>query len=330
MPSSAHDKLVKFAFGEATRAEALLRFEIPQELAEQVAWSTLRVEPTDFLHASLEALHVDLLFSAQLEDGGLIDFLILLEHQSTVDPRMAFRILRYVVRIWTKRSRGPRLPFVVPIVLYNGPRPWNAPTDVRDLVSVPALGELEALVPRLRFILDDLTQTTPEEVRARPLDVFGVLALLALMLRGPEPGRDLETWLPLLQQLDTNEEGIRALGALFEYLTRTVDHLRTEDLHSLARQLPPAAEEAIMTAAEQLRAEGREEGLEQGRREGIQRGLEEGRHSTLQSTLLKLLHLRFGEVSPWVRARVFAANSHELEGWTTRILTVEDVDALFD
>ena len=63
----------------------------------------------------------DLLFTAPL-DGRDAYVYLLVEHQSSLDPLMAFRMLRYVTRIWDQYLRGhPKArqpPAVIPLVVH--------------------------------------------------------------------------------------------------------------------------------------------------------------------------------------------------------------------
>ena len=53
-----------------------------------------------------------------------------------------------------KLKPGARLPVVLPVVLYNGKRPWRAPLDLASLfVEVPA--SLRRHLPRLRYLVLD-------------------------------------------------------------------------------------------------------------------------------------------------------------------------------
>ena len=77
---------------------------------------------------------------------------LLLEHQSTDDPLMAFRVLVYLVRIWERhvreRPHATRLPAIVPMVVHHSAEGWTSPT------SFPALIDLdpEALARSPPFI----------------------------------------------------------------------------------------------------------------------------------------------------------------------------------
>lgn len=74
----------------------------------------------------------------------------------------------------------------------------------------------------------------------------------------------------------------------------------------LAREVGPEGRELMMTAAEQLRSEGRTEGE--------------------RELVLKLLRQRFGELNAKTEQRIAGAEGWELEQWTTRVLTAATLD----
>jgi len=83
---------------------------------------------------------------------------------------MAFRLLRYVVRILERhRAEHPaedRLPLVIPLVFHHGPSGWTALVDVAELFDVsPRLPGGLGCLPSMRFLLDDLARVDDEVVR---------------------------------------------------------------------------------------------------------------------------------------------------------------------
>ncbi|MFS8068288.1 MAG: transposase, partial [Byssovorax sp.] len=74
--------------------------------------------------------------------------------------------------------------------------------------------------------------------------------------------------------------------------------------------------EEIMTAAERLRREGRQEGEARGQVLGK------------QEILLRLLRQRFGSVPATTVARVVKAGAAELDRWADRVLLAESLDAV--
>lgn len=95
---------------------------------------------------SIKWAHSDLLYSVKISDTPSFVY-VLFEHQSTNDPWMPLRSLRYVVRILEQWRR----------------------------VNPDAV-----LLPQLRFRLDDISKVTDAELRSRELSVFGTLLLAAL------------------------------------------------------------------------------------------------------------------------------------------------------
>ena len=317
--ATPHDALFKSAFREADAAASLLRALLPPSFAAQIDASNLTLEPGSFVDEALRERHSDLLYSCLL-NGSEVLIYFLLEHQSTVDPLMAYRVARYVDRIleqWLRGHEGAqRLPVVLPIVVYNGATPWTAPTDLRDLFDLPGAARpaLEPLLPSVRFILDDLARQDEADLGRRALTTFAEIALRALkqLPRSPDPVADLQRWLGLLRALLAAPRGLSKLAALVEYLRRVAD-VDDEALRTTVAQLGPAAEEVTVTAAERLRRE----------------GLDEGRR-TQAAMLVSMLEARFGAVPDDVRARIEAADTETLERWGVRLVTADALEDVLD
>ncbi|MCB1224432.1 MAG: Rpn family recombination-promoting nuclease/putative transposase, partial [Verrucomicrobiales bacterium] len=94
-----HDKLFIQGFGDPVNAAALLQTQLPGELAAEIDWKSLKREQGSFIDSQFRSSQTDLLFTAQLA-GQRCALYLLFEHQSTPDPWMALRLLRYMVRIW--------------------------------------------------------------------------------------------------------------------------------------------------------------------------------------------------------------------------------------
>ncbi len=85
----------------------------------------------------------------RFRDDRWLYLLLLLEFQDTVDRAMALRMLTYTALLYQRldadgvlRGRGALAP-VLPVVLYNGRRPWTAPVEMTDRVAA----ESELLAP---------------------------------------------------------------------------------------------------------------------------------------------------------------------------------------
>lgn len=264
--------------------------------------------------ADLAGLESDLVFSADIEGREAL-FYFLVEHQSSVDPAMAWRLWRYVTRIWewyVGESPSPlRLPLAVPIVVYHGARPWSAVQSVAELIDVDAnlTVEVPALVPNLHYLLDDLTLLDSAALRTRRLPAFATVALWALRTasdRGfAETAADLSDLFDAVRQAP---DGRGALWTIFSYLS-TISGTEEDLVGAVARQLSAPVREDVMDLVENFAEQKKEEG---------RRGL-----------LTKLITLKFGALAPDVAARVASASSEEIDRWAERILTAGSIDEVF-
>src|SRR5262249_29431086 len=138
-----------------------------------------------FIDETLTERLSDLLFSIRL--GGRPALLCLLfEHQSESVPLMALRLLRYEVRIWDawvrENPKAKRIPAVIPAVLHHSAEGWTAAVAFEELLDVdPELLDVIApYVPRFRFVLDDISAATDDELRGRAMTALGRLVLWCL------------------------------------------------------------------------------------------------------------------------------------------------------
>ena len=178
-----HDASYKNFFTHPRTVADTLR-AIAGDIARHLDFSTLERMPASFVTSTLGQRHTDMLWRIGTTRGGWVYILILLEFQSTVDRRMALRMMDYTATIWKRLGRkdlGPRgeYPFVLPVVIYNGERRWTAPTDIGDLLS-PVPEELLGYRPRLRYLLIEIRAQDPAS-----LPPGNVLAMIARFEQAP-------------------------------------------------------------------------------------------------------------------------------------------------
>jgi hypothetical protein len=158
---------------------------------------------------------------------------------------MAYRMLRYLTQIWDTYQRehpdARRLPAVIPLVVHHGKRRWASPAQLLDLIDLgPAAKEAaRAYLPRFEFLLDDLSGINDRQLQDRDLTPA---AEITLVLLRDAPG----------QPPDRRRAAIAVREA-----ARSAGPARWQrGVHRVHASLGPDAEEAYMTTAEMLRAEG--------------------------------------------------------------------------
>jgi hypothetical protein len=302
----------RLVFGKPAHAASQLQAVLPPALTARLDLDQLAVVNGSFIDTELTWRHCDVLLRTRLDGRDALIYVIL-EHQSTPDPLMAWRMLRYLVRIWERHlsdhPNATRLPVILPLVVYQGRRAWSGPLELHDLLDVDAdiAAAAGGLLPRLRFLLDDLSGVEETELRARPLTPAAQVTffLLGAAPGNPDVAADLTRWLDTLAEALRRPDGIEILQALLTYAHYTSE-TPAEKLHQVMARLGPEAEEAYMTTADMLRAEGQ------------------------AKTLARLLTLKFGGLPDSAQARLQAASAEQLTAWTDRVLTATTLDEIFD
>ena len=125
---------------------------VASELVALLDFSRLAQLNRSFISDTLREQESDILFSVPFQSESETDELliyILIEHQSTVDPAMGFRVLFYMMQIWDSQRREwestnvPksqwRLRPILPIVFYTGAQRWHTPLTLTALMDIPGV-----------------------------------------------------------------------------------------------------------------------------------------------------------------------------------------------
>lgn len=83
---------------------------LPELASKAIVLTSAELVNTSFVDPELDPYYSDLLFSARM-NGAPAYIYFLFEHQSTTDYDMPFRVLGYLMRIWTRhRAQQPKPP----------------------------------------------------------------------------------------------------------------------------------------------------------------------------------------------------------------------------
>ena len=293
MPSiqTPHDALYKRFFSNPDVVASFLQDFVPESLVRDLDFSTLERLSGNYVSDSFKERYNDIVWRIRWKKSRLASYLVvMLEFQSSPDYWMALRINAYTTLLLQDliqaQKLGPQapLPFVLPIVLYNGTKSWNAPTNVADLFGPPFPEELCPFVPRQQHFLLNVS-TFPKEM----LDPLrGIAAQILKLEREKSPVQFLKVYWYLYSLVQGPEFALlrQALATwvvhyLLEKLGITVDFSKVCDLQEIGAMLENRAEEW----KNMFLAEGREERDQQ--------------ITALQKRrIIKLLEERFGHLPP--------------------------------
>ncbi len=252
--STPHDAVFKQFLCHPDTARDFLDIHLPPALRQFCDLSTLKLEPASFIKKDLRAYHSDVIWSVNISAGkGYI--YVVIEHQSSPDELMAFRLLRYAMDVMQRHlDKGYKaLPLVIPMLFYHGiDSPYPHSLCWLDEFTDPALARQLYSTP---FPLVDITITPDEEIMQHRR-----VALLELVQKHIYQ-RDL---MMIAEQLVS----LLALGyttetqreTLFNYMVRCGDAPDFSHFFRYLARRSPLHKEELMTIAERLHEAGRNEG----------------------------------------------------------------------
>ncbi|MEM8929557.1 MAG: Rpn family recombination-promoting nuclease/putative transposase [Acidobacteriota bacterium] len=312
-----HDAIYRRLFRHRSLVEDLIRRFVGGRWVEQLDFDTLELMPSHYVSDELRGREDDRVWRLRIKAADGADdessrpwfyIYVVLEFQSTNDATMALRLLVYLGLLYQdiarELERGEKLPPVLPVVLYNGKRPWTAPRRLQDLVEA-APAELAPYQPRFAYLLFDETRHPADDLQAEDSPVSAVFRL---------------------EQASQPDELAREIGRIVELVesSRDFEGLRQEFTIWLKRViLPKRFPGASIDAIHDL------EELKTMLEETVDGWTREWRTEGARRMLLGLLVKRFGEL-PKVRVeQVESATADDMERWSDRLLDASDLDAIF-
>ena len=265
-----HDAVFKTFLSHPQTARDFMTLHLPPALIAICDLSTLRLESGSFVEDDLRPYYSDVLYSLKTQKGdGYVH--VLIEHQSSPDRLMAFRLMRYAVAAMQRHLDAGHnaLPLVIPVLFYQGKRsPYPYSMNWLQLFSE---SEIATTLYSNGFPLVDITTIPDEEIMQHRS--MAALTLLQKHIRQ----RDLKEVLNQLALLMAAEFMTgQQMHALVNYMLQAGE---TADAGAFIRELAqqvPQHEDELMTIAQQLEQKGRQEGRLEGRQEGREEGLREG------------------------------------------------------
>ena len=127
-----HDKFFKKWMSHLLVACDFFATHLSNKLLNLIDLSTLALTKESFIDARLSLQYWDILYKVKIRKQKSYIYL-LREHQSTGERFMPLRIFQYIFRIIHRhvyKLKCNKLPLVVPIIFYNGQKPYIHHTNI--------------------------------------------------------------------------------------------------------------------------------------------------------------------------------------------------------
>lgn len=328
------DRSARWLFHDKENVRGLLEI-LASELVELIDFSQLTQINRSFIPDNLREQESDIVFSVPFQSESEADEMliyILIEHQSTVDVTMGFRVLFYMTQIWDFQRREwesnnvPKSEWrfypILPIVYYTGVRQWKTPLTLDAIMDIPDV--LARFVPKFDTLFLSVKETEQADLTKTGHPLGWLLTVLQKEHADKESiSSALLEAISHINALDKEQAQQRRKAII--YFLLLILHRRPakehEDLIGLIDQYTHELE--VETMAKSMADVLKEQGIEQGR----EQGREQGETQAKQEVVLKLMQIRFNDVPEDVSKKISSIrNISNLDLIIEEVATAETLD----
>ncbi|ENN8376224.1 TPA: Rpn family recombination-promoting nuclease/putative transposase [Providencia rettgeri] len=278
--STIHDAAFKGFMTNIANARDFFEIHLPEHIKSLCDFNTLSLTNSSFIDKQLRSRLSDVLYSVRTSQGeGYIYLLV--EHQSTPDKLMAWRLMHYAFLAMNQHMQqgNTTLPIVVPILFYHGGRsPYPYTQLWTECFPLPEIAHELYTQP---FPLVDITVIDDNE-----LVNHRKIAVMELAMKHKYLRDEFQQVLPLLAKaLNKHYNSDNDIITILNYLFIALDSHNFEQVIQVLGEQTEKHKETIMNIAQRLQDKGRQEGRQEGLQEGFKKGKEEANIATARNLL---------------------------------------------
>ena len=182
------------------------------------------------------------------KEGKEIYYIV--EHQSTVDFNMPYRMLRYCMELMRKiieNSNQKTYPTIVPIVIYTGKRKWTVAKNFAEKQEL-SKDEYKEYTIDMKYKLIDINQISDKELLIKQTYIASIMLI--------EKSNDKSEMITNIKKIIENTKDIKQLIKLRDYIIFIQkDVLQGEEEELLKMISGKVGNEEMSTLIERLRRE---------------------------------------------------------------------------
>uniref|UniRef100_A0A3B0M7V2 Transposase (putative) YhgA-like domain-containing protein n=1 Tax=Arsenophonus endosymbiont of Trialeurodes vaporariorum TaxID=235567 RepID=A0A3B0M7V2_9GAMM len=268
-----HDAVFKQFLSEKETAKDFFDIWLPDEIKALCDLESLKVESGSFIYADMKNYQSDILYSVSKTKGSGYLYL-LIEHQSTPDKLMAWRLCYSMAAMQKHLEAGHKeLSMVFPILFYCGEKsPHPHSTDWLDCFSGRDIAEKIYTKP---FKLVDVTTLDDGEIMQHKR-----MALLELIQKHIRRRDMTELVNEIVKLLSYHYYNDNQVITMFNYLIQEGNTKKPMEFITEIAKKSEKHEGAFMTIAQKIEEIGLKKGIQQGKLEGLKEGMQKGKLET--------------------------------------------------
>ena len=261
-----HDKLVKTILKNPEEMAKIINEFL--EPSVEVKGENLVKYTNSYITQKYKSKEADIVYKLKNEE---VFFLV--EHQSTIDKKMPYRILNYCVDImqeWVKSKKmksQTKYPIVVPIIIYTGIEKWKIPKNFKDVqISNQVFGDFKI---DLYYNLIEINKLSKKYLIDQQ-SLFGY----GMVIEKSKNKAELQENLELIVKNAKSKEKLMEISNIIEYLffdmiEESAKEMLIEKINLKIRKeekdMSSLYERLLAETCEMIR-EGKNEGIEEGKK----------------------------------------------------------------
>jgi predicted transposase/invertase (TIGR01784 family) len=268
-----HDALFKRTLGDKEVAVDFLQNYLPDNILKEIDLRDIKVAKDSFIDKELEESFSDILYNVSIDgrDGFIY---VLFEHKSYYQKMTPVQMLGYIVDIWKlyhKQTKNKKLPPILPILIYHGDKKWNLGISLSELIEA-APAPILNYIPDYKYLIYDFSGYSDPEIKGQiKLRLF--LKLISHIF-DDDFDRGLREVLPLLIELRKKTTGLEYIETVVKYILNIGEEISLSELDRKSKNISAEGSAVIMTIAEKIYHDGKEEGKIEGKIENMHEMIE--------------------------------------------------------
>jgi predicted transposase/invertase (TIGR01784 family) len=300
--SQPHARTFEYVLRNKEAAASLLKEYLPVKIRNKLDFRTLRISNIKYIDKKLKDYFSDLLYEIKLKPGHKSVFIwLLFEHKCREEWFICLQLLKYMVGIWElylkQNEKAKYLPVIIPLVIYHGKPKWSISERFVSLFEEPS--EMEGYIPDFKYNLYDISHMPDEQIRGTPL--LKIFLTTFKYIYSPELKKKLWEIFKLFLELSDKSQVSEYLEILLRYLFNSPGDYSKDEIREQVTTILEGGGDVMQTIAQQLREEGKHEGIKigekRGKHEGIKigekRGEKRGKEYTAKETAIRMLKKGF-------------------------------------
>lgn len=245
----SHDKLIKNILQDKKEVTQFINQFV--EPREKVKEEELIRYTNSYITKKYKSKEADLVYKLKNQD-----MFFLIEHQSTIDNNMPYRMLNYCLDIMQEWSRNKKIgkntsyPIVVPIVIYTGRQKWKVSKNFREKQIGDYVFERYKIDLEYNFI--DINKL-PRQILLQKDSMFSYIMFLEKAENKEELVENLEIIIQSTQNKKILEEFVNIISYLLENTLE--EEIQQKLLEKIERKVGEKDMDRLESLVNKIRAE---------------------------------------------------------------------------